>query len=346
MQAESSLKALFQGKSVLVTGGTGSIGSSIVKELLALEPKVIRILSRDEGKHFQMQEYYRGCEELRYLVGDIRDLRRLDTAMKNIDIVFHAAALKHVPLCEYNPFEAVQTNVVGTQNVIQTAVDRKVSRLVMISTDKAMTPVNTMGASKLLAEKLVAAADSWNPGTAMCCVRFGNVVGSRGSVIPTMIQSILRHQEVCITDPDMTRFFMTIQDAVGLTLRAAEAAQGGEVFIFKMPAILLRDLVQVVIDETCKRANLASSTVQKRIIGIRPGEKMHEGLFSEDEVVRAVEGDNMFTVHSLGRYAKKRQENWGKIDTDLLWSDKSQKLSQDQIRQLLERAKVWDEFFF
>ena len=332
----------YKGKSILVTGGCGSIGGTIVEELLQCDPKVIRVFSRDEGKHFDMQERLGRQPQLRYLVGDVRDEGRLRMAMKGIDVVFHAAALKHVPACEYNPFEAVKTNVYGTQNVITRAVAANVPRLVAISTDKAMTPVNTMGASKLLAEKLVAAADGWNPETTMSCVRFGNVVGSRGSVIPAWIDSILTQGTVRITEPEMTRFMMTIRDAVHLTLKSGFEAMGGEIFIFKMPILKIADLAQVVIDETCARAGIDPSTVKLEQIGLRAGEKMHEGLISDEEVLRSEERDDMFVVHSLDEFERRERRGWGTVDVSELNSDQVEPMSREQIKAMLDKANVWN----
>ncbi|NUQ35129.1 MAG: SDR family NAD(P)-dependent oxidoreductase [Planctomycetaceae bacterium] len=342
MALSEQARSFFKGKSVLVTGGCGSIGGQVVEEILKLEPKVVRVFSRDEGKHFDMQERLGNRKDIRYLVGDVRDRRRLNTAMKGIDVVFHAAAMKHVPACEYNPFEAVQTNVIGTQNVIQMAAERELPHLVAISTDKAMTPVNTMGASKLLAEKLVASADAWNPKTTMSCVRFGNVVGSRGSVVPAMIRSIVTQREVRITEPDMTRFMMTIQDAVHLTLNSCVDAEGGEIFIFKMPSLKLNDLVDVVIEETCRREKMSPTMIKRVIIGIRPGEKMHEGLFSEEELSRTEERRDTFVVHSMDEFLRRERKGWGDVDTAQLLSDKCKLLNKDEIKQLLDRAHVWD----
>ncbi len=343
MALDEATRKFFAGKSILVTGGCGSIGSVIVEELLACDPKVVRVYSRDEGKHFETAErLHQHKSKLRFLVGDIRDRARLDVALKGIQIVFHAAALKHVPACEYNPFEAVKTNVIGTQNVIEAAVGAGVSHLVAVSTDKAAQPVNTMGASKLMAEKLVAAADSWNPGTKLASVRFGNVVGSRGSVVPAMIESILTSGEVRVTDGAMTRFLMTIRDAVQLTLRACRESAGGEIFVFRMPAVRLSDLVDVIVEETCRRSGLASGAIQRSEIGIRAGEKMHEALFSEDEAARTEDRGELFVVHGLDEWERNGRKGWGQIDTDALLSDRAQLLDRQGIIQLLESAGVWE----
>jgi len=342
MALDDATRKFFAGRSILVTGGCGSIGSVIVEELLECAPKVVRVYSRDEGKHFETEErLHHHKSRLRFLVGDVRDRARLDVAMRGIDMVFHAAALKHVPACEYNPFEAVKTNVIGTQNVIESAVGAGVSHMIAVSTDKAAQPVNTMGASKLMAEKLVAAADSWNPGTKLACVRFGNVVGSRGSVVPAMIDSILASGEVRVTDGEMTRFLMTIRDAVHLTLRACRESAGGEIFVFRMPAVKLSDLVDVIVSETCRRSGLDPSAVKRQEIGVRAGEKMHEALFSADEAAWTEDRGELFVVHGLDEWERKGRSGWGEIDTDVLLSDRAKLLDRAGIEDLLERAGVW-----
>lgn len=292
------LSKLFGGKTILVTGGTGSIGSEIVRQLLRYSPRSIRVFSRDEGKQFEMAHRFRGRSELRFLIGDVRDRDRVFYAMKGVDIVFHAAALKHVPACEYNPFEAVKTNVLGTQHVIEAAIAHNVERLVAISTDKVVSPINTMGATKLLAEKLIQAAEEFK-GTArtkFSCVRFGNVLGSRGSVLPLFIRQIREEKRLTLTHPEMTRFFMSVSQAVELVFRAVRLMQGGEVFVLKMPAVRMGDLAEELI------ALLApGESVVIEEIGVRPGEKMHEELFSAEEAERVWEGEGMYIIPPLRR---------------------------------------------
>jgi UDP-N-acetylglucosamine 4,6-dehydratase/5-epimerase len=228
----------YHGRRILVTGGTGSIGSHIVRQLIAQEPRALRILSRDETKQLYLQEELARSGDLasvRFLIGDVRDPIRLRRAMEGIDVVFHAAAMKHVPACEYNPFEAVQTNVLGTQNVITAAREASVGRVVAVSTDKACSPENTMGATKLLAERLIAAAHGFSAGQVLCGVRFGNVIGSRGSLVPIVRQQLREGRPVTLTDSRMTRFMMTMEDAARLVLTAGARAHGGEIFILKMP---------------------------------------------------------------------------------------------------------------
>ncbi len=294
----------YRGRRILVTGGSGSIGSEIVRQLLADRPEVVRVFGQDETQLYWLSESLSGAGPVRFLVGDVRDRSRLARAMKGIDTVFHAAALKHVPLCEYNPFEAVQTNVIGTQNVLDAALDAGVRKLVMISTDKAADPRHVMAATKLLAEKLVAAASSWLTGLSAACVRFGNVLGSRGSVVPTVMRQVERGGPVTLTDPRMTRFTMTVQEAVHLVLEAASRPfSGGEVFILKMPALRVADLVRATIDEYAPRVGRKPPTVGIRRIGARPGERLEEWLLSEEECERTEDLGKYLVVHPPFRLA-------------------------------------------
>src|SRR4030042_3273823 len=227
---EEQLKEAFKNKKILVTGGTGCIGSEIVKNLLKYSPAVVRVFSNDEDNTFRMKQELGDEEKIRFLMGDIRDKERLLLVMENIDIVYHAAALKHVPLCEYNPFEAIKTNVVGTQNVIDAALNSGVEKVISISTDKAVNPVNTMGATKLLSEKLIIDANYYKGvrKTVFSCVRFGNVLFSRGSVIPLFEEQIRQKKPITITDPEMTRFMMSLSDTIELVFKATLLAKGGE----------------------------------------------------------------------------------------------------------------------
>lgn len=282
---------MFKDKKILVTGGTGSIGSEIVRSLIPHNPGVIRVLSNDEDALFHLQQEI-GWGPCRYIIGDVRDRRVMMRAMEDVDIVYHAAALKHVPLCEYNTFEAVKTNVLGTQHVIEAAFCNDVDRVVNISTDKAVNPVNAMGATKLLTEKLVCNANDGKglKRTVFASVRFGNVLNSRGSVVPVWEEQIRRGVPVTVTDPDMTRFMMSVDDAVKLVFKATVLMKGGEVFILKMPVVRLGDLFERV---------LAGRRVETRVVGLRPGERRHECLMTEEERLVAVELDDMFVVPFL-----------------------------------------------
>ena len=243
------LNDFYKGKKVLVTGGSGSIGQKIVKELLNHDVDVVRVLDNNETALFDLEQDL-NSSKIRTLVGDIRDYRRLERAFKDIDIIFHAAAYKHVPLCEYNPLDAVKTNVIGTQNIIDAAITCGVDKVILISTDKAVNPVNVMGATKLLAERLMISSNvySGRGGTKFSCVRFGNVLNSRGSVIPVFKKQISNGGPVTITDERMTRFIMHIHEAAKLILTAGGLSDGGEIFILKMPSVTVPDLAEAMIE--------------------------------------------------------------------------------------------------
>ena len=293
----------YRGRRILVTGGTGSIGSQIVRQLLAAGPRVLRILSRDETKQMYLQEELargRSVDNVRFLIGDVRDPARLRRSMEGIEIVFHAAAMKHVPACEYNPFEAVQTNVLGTQNVISAAREAGVGRVVAVSTDKATLPENTMGATKLLAERLIAAAHISSPGQVLCAVRFGNVLGSRGSLVPLVQQRLEAGQPIALTHPAMTRFMMTTEDAVRLVLEAGARANGGEIFILRMPSLRVKDLIEVLVAEYAARVERPIEEFPVHVTGIRAGEKLHEVLLTEDEARRTRRDGDLFILEPRG----------------------------------------------
>jgi UDP-N-acetylglucosamine 4,6-dehydratase len=296
------MKSAFEGKSILVTGGTGSIGSEIVREVLKFQPRVVRALSNDENSLFELQQELQMSPNVRLLLGDIRDRERLRRAIEGIDFVFHAAALKHVPLCEYNPFEAAKTNVLGTQNVIDVAIEAGVRKMVTISTDKAVNPANVLGATKLLAERLAISANQYvgSHGTVFSCVRFGNVIGSRGSVVPLFQHQIERGGPVTITEGDMTRFVMSIRLAVSLVLKAAEMSAGGEIYIFKMPTVRILDLAEVMIEELAPRFGYRPAEIIVQVCGRRHGEKQHEHLLTDDEAAVAVETEDMFILYPAG----------------------------------------------
>jgi len=330
------LSDFYTGKHILVTGGTGSIGSEIVRQLLAMAPAVVRVLSRDETRQYEMQHEMHHPKNVRWLIGDVRSRERLKRAMEGIDVVFHAAALKHVPSCEYNPFEAVQTNVYGTQNLIEAALDARVQQVIAISTDKAVNPINVMGATKLLAEKLIVTANNWIRDVRFCCVRFGNVLGTRGSIVPTFTRMIAAGGPVTITDPKMTRFMMTISDAIELCLSAAERCEGGEVFTLKMPSLLIDDLVDVLVEELSPRYGHDPDAITRQLIGARPGEKKDEELLSEDEAKRVEQTERMLVVKPL---RLEHRAPPGKIvPRSLYHSGHADWMSRDAIREMLKRA--------
>lgn len=286
-----------KGKTVLITGGSGSIGSHLVKALIDSDCRSIRVLSNNEHELYLLERKVGKNEKMRYLLGDIRDKNRLKIASNEVDIVFHAAALKHVPLCETNPFDAVQTNVIGTQNMLEASISANVEKFVFISTDKAANPMSTLGATKLLAERLVIAAMSYRGSkrTKMYCVRFGNVLGTRGSVVELFFNQIKNKRPITITDKNMTRFTMTPTDAINLILSTVEFAKGGEVFVLKMNTMRVIDLVNSMIE-------LYGEGIKQEIneIGIRQGEKMHEELITEEELSRAREFNDMYVIPPYG----------------------------------------------
>jgi UDP-N-acetylglucosamine 4,6-dehydratase/5-epimerase len=284
---------------VLITGGTGSFGKKFVEIMLReYHPKRLVIFSRDELKQHDMRAAGLDHSSLRYFLGDVRDPARLQRAFAGISVVVHAAALKQVPACEYNPFEAIQTNIMGGRNVIDAAIDRGVNRVLALSTDKAVNPVNLYGATKLCAEKVFVQANAYAGAqeTRFSCARYGNVVGSRGSVIPVFLEQRKRGR-ITITDPRMTRFWLTLERGVRFVIRAIEQMHGGEIFVPKIPSMKLVDLAEVV-----------APGCMVEFIGIRPGEKLHEVLLSEDEARNAVEVDDMYVIQPAHPWWRKA--NW------------------------------------
>ena len=288
----------FRDRTVLVTGGTGSIGSEVVRRLLDLGPRALRVLSRDDSKQFELAQELGDRSALRLLIGDVRSRERVARAMSGVDFVVHAAAMKHVPACEFNPFEATETNVRGTQNVVEAAIDAGVERVLNVSTDKAVDPTNVMGATKLLSERLMSGAELYKGASVarFASVRFGNVIGSRGSLVPLILSQVARGGPVTVTDPEMTRYFMPLSEAAGLCLLAMERMKGGEVFILRMPRVRVGDLIEVLIDAYAPRLGYRPNEISVSTIGVRSGEKMDEGLMTAAERRRARAMDNMWVV--------------------------------------------------
>lgn len=286
-------KNIFNNKIIIVTGGTGSIGSEIVRQLLKTKAAQIRIYSRDEHKQYQLINEIGKDKRLRFLIGDVRDKERMDRAFDLTNICFHSAALKQVPICEYNPFEAIKTNVIGAQNVIDLAIKHRLEKVIAISTDKAVNPSSVMGASKLMMEKLMMAAKHTRGKnkTIFSVVRFGNVIASRGSVIPLWLKQIENGGPITVTDAKMTRFFMEIPEAVNLVFKTTEIMQGGEVFILKMNKINILNMAKNIIEKYSSNKKIAI-----KIIGARPGEKLYEKLLTDEEIQQAFETDKMFIL--------------------------------------------------
>lgn len=276
---------MIDGKVILITGGTGSFGSTFLREVLKHDVKAVRVYSRDELKQSELAHEI-DDDRLRLLLGDVRDLERLTLATKGVDAIIHAAALKHVPVCEYNPMEAVATNVLGAQNVVTAAIRNDVPRTLALSSDKAVNPVNLYGGTKLLAERLVSQANAYatDSPARFSTVRYGNVIGSRGSVIP-LFKKQAEEGEITITDPAMSRFWMTLPHSVRFVLESLGRMRGGEVFVPKMPSMKITDLAEAI-----------APGVPTRITGIRPGEKIHETLVTADESRHAVDCGDHFEI--------------------------------------------------
>ena len=282
---------VFEGKKILITGGTGSLGNALTSRLLNYDVDTIRIFSRNENKQITMESKFND-DRLRFLLGDVRDYARLVRAMEDIDIVFHAAALKHVPVIEYNPFEAIKTNVIGSQNVIDACLKENVEKAVAIGTDKAVSPLNTYGATKLLMEKLFVTASNYlkkeRHQTKFFALRYGNVLGSSGSVIPKFVKQIKNKEKITITDPNMTRFSISMDEALDFILNATEIAKGSEIFIPKLRAYTIKDIKDVLFELLQK--------IDEENIGIREGEKLNEILINSDEIRYTWEYENMYML--------------------------------------------------
>ena len=331
--------SIFAGKKVLITGGTGSLGQALTKRILNSDVEQIRILSRNEFKQISMETKLPD-ERLRFLIGDVRDKDRLIRALDDVDIVFHAAALKHVPKVEYNPFEAIKTNVQGSQNVIDACLENDVQRAICIGTDKAVSPLNTYGATKLLMEKLFITAKRYsNPKkhpTKFFAVRYGNVFGSSGSVIPKFIEQINNNKKITITDPTMTRFSITMNQALDFILKATQKGHGAEVFIPKLKAYSLQQIHDIL-------SNLTNAK-DHEIIGMRTGEKQHELLINSDEMRDAWSYDNMFVLLNDLHESENLEEVYPGIkkieDLDVYSSAKTQQLSTEEITENIKDLQL------
>ncbi|MCP3028402.1 SDR family NAD(P)-dependent oxidoreductase [Halobacillus sp. A5] len=329
----------FKNKRILIIGGTGTIGKSIVRYVLNDDPAEVIIFSRDEYKQFQMQNEWDHHSDLTFMLGDVRDYERVAQAMNGVDYVFHLAAMKHVGSCEANPQEAILTNVKGTSHVINAALANNVKKVVFTSSDKAISPTNTYGATKLIAERLMTSAElrKGKAETTFASVRFGNVIGSRGSVIPLFKKQIIEQQRINVTDAKMTRFMMTLTQATELTIKALKEARGGEVFILKMPVILLGDLVSLIIEETCHSCQINKKNVYVREVGLRPGEKLYEELMTFDESLSAWELPDMYVLPGkkesfYQNAAPAQHKTYSSIDQS--------PISYEEIKQLLKNENI------
>lgn len=282
----------------MVTGAAGSVGQELVRQLLPFRPAGIRTLDNNEGRLFLLKERYQAYDQVTAYLGDTRDVNKLSAIARGTDIIFHCAAFKHVYLSEYNPFEAVQTNIIGVQNIIQAAMNNNVKLVIFTSSDKAVNPTSVMGTSKLMGERIITAANvvNHNRMRRFCSVRFGNIIGSRGSVFSVFHDQIKSGGPVTVTDPGMTRFIMSLERAAQLVMEGAVLARGGEVFVTKMKVINIMDLAQVMIALYAPYYGHNPAAIPIKIVGLRPGEKMYEELVSQEEVRRTLELEDLFVV--------------------------------------------------
>ena len=329
------MKNNFKNKTLLITGGTGSFGNAVVKRFLSTDIKEIRIFSRDEKKQDDMRKKYKENPKLKFYIGDVRSVASITDAMRGVDFVFHAAALKQVPSCEFYPMQAVETNVLGPENVINTAINANVKKVILLSTDKAVYPINAMGVSKAMMEK-IAVAKSRNISDdkiIIACTRYGNVMASRGSVIPLFIDQIKNNIPITITDPKMTRFMMSLEEAVELVLFAFNNAQSGDIFVQKSPAATIELLTATL------KNMLGKPDHEVKIIGTRHGEKLYETLLTREEMVNAVDLKNYYRIPADFRdlnYNKFFEEGEEVIThTDEYHSHNTHQLNEEELRKIL-----------
>jgi FlaA1/EpsC-like NDP-sugar epimerase len=319
-----NIEEFFRGKRILVTGGTGSIGGLIVKELLKLDIEEVYVLSRDEIKHFLMKKIIND-KRLKSIIGDVRDFRSLEKVFENnnFDIVYHAAAMKHVVICEEFPIEAVKTNIIGTQNIVDLVKKYGVSKLINISTDKSVNPYNVMGASKFISERIVLNANYTS-------IRLGNVANTRGSVIPVLIEEMIKKKQITITDPNATRFLIRTSDAVKFILKATYYAEGGDIFVPKMKAFKLSDLVEILLEYIAPKLNISPKEMKINTIGLVRGEKLHEDIIHELEIPY---------VHSIEDfYVIKPKIYTSKIHTTplVISSRNAEIMSKEELKNIVE----------
>src|SRR5438445_951573 len=328
----------FKGKKILITGGTGSIGTGLIKELIKCNPSAIRILSNDENSIFELKRIVGDDPVFTFMVGDIRDRDRMNLAIRNIDIVFHAAAMKHIDICEQNPFDAVKTNVIGTSNLLEAALIENVSKFIFISTDKATNPTSTLGASKLLAERLTLHASVYRGSgkTRFSIVRFGNVIGSRGSVFQIFLRQIKSRSTITVTDARMTRFIMSISQAASLILKVTVIAKDGEIFILKMPSVRIVDLAKRMLQVCSKRFLDGRNLPPIKISKARERERFRELLISHDEIPFCHDIGEMYRISNI--------INNKRISLNQISSDTATKISNTELDKII--IELLDEYSF
>jgi len=322
-------------KKILITGGAGSIGTALIKEFLKYNVDTIRVLDISENEIHKLRNNFIGETRMRYLIGDVRDLNRLKLAMEDIDIVVHLAAMKHVHVCEYNPFEAVKTNVDGLQNVINCSKNENVEKVIFTSTDKAAHPLSVMGMTKLMGEKLISSADFYKGSkkTLFASVRFGNVIGSNGSVMPLFKRQILNGEPIKINDKEMTRFVITMDEAVKLICKAVELVRGGETFVWKMKTLKITDLADSMMSKYANGKEIKVNVAEKE-----EGEKIHEEIMSDEELSRAVELDNLYIIFPMvdQKSVRSKYQEAKPIADPVIASNMGVHLSKEEISKLLD----------
>jgi len=344
------MKDFYQDRRILITGAAGTVGREIVRQLIAFDPKELRLMDNNETEMFFLMEEYRELDNVCCFLGDVRDQDKIEKLAKDVDIIIHSAAFKHVILSEYNPFDVVQTNIIGVENIIRAANSCNVKYVLFTSSDKAVNPTNVMGTSKLMGERLITAANAVknSNSTIFSSTRFGNVIGSRGSVVPLFMKQIRRGGPVTITDTRMTRFIMTIKEASRLVLKSLTIARGGEVFVTKMPVVRITDLAEVMIDILAPKYGHNPSDIDIIEIGAKPGEKLYEELMSEEEVPRSMELKEMFVITPAFKsiYQSIAYEYPDTLSTKLeksYISSNEQPLSKEQLKAYLLERNVLEE---
>ena len=330
---DDSIKRQFRNKIILISGGSGSIGIGIVKQLIQCKPKMIKILTNDENSIFESRKILGELNEIKYVVGDVRDNNRLRLAMRNVDVVFHAAAMKHIDICEQNPFDAVKTNVIGTSNIIEASIIEGVSKFVLISTDKATNPTTTLGASKLLAERLTQDASSYveENNTIFSIVRFGNVIGSRGSVFQIFYNQLQNNLPITVTDSRMTRFIMSISDAASMILKICVIAKDGETFILKMPSVKIEELAKSMVEVFKKRTN--QNIPKIKISKVREYERFYEILVTNDEKPFCYDLGDMYKLSKKQSKRKLSIKQFNSETADKIPKKKLEKIINDLMNE-------------